>query len=377
MRPDAGLQYPAALPAYRHELDWPSLNQDRHAMKFDCVGIAGIARILPPNELTSAQIDQRLAPAYARLGLRPGMLQSLAGIRARRLWDHGTQPSQVASIAAQAALADANLSVSSLDLLINASVSRDFLEPATASIIAGTIQAPPTCLSFDLSNACLGFVNAMDVAAMMIENGRIEHALVVAGETAEPLYEATLSRLLREDATSQDFRDNLASLTIGSAAVAMVLSRASVRDDIPMYRGGLSRSANQFHGLCRGTIDRMHTDAKALMGAGLDLAAATMADLENRQGWLMDEFDCLAVHQVSSAHTDAVVKVLGLDRQKIHTIFQDEGNIGPAGIPVVLQQLRESGQMTGSRVGILGIGSGLNCMMAQVDGPHLQLRPAP
>lgn len=343
-------------------------------MKFDCVGIQGIARIVPPIELTSVEIDQRLAPAYDRLGLQPGLLQERAGIVSRRLWHAGTQPSEVASLAAQAALIDAGLSVSSLDLLINASVSRDLLEPATASIIAGTIQAPSTCLSFDLSNACLGFVNAMDVAAMMIENGRIEHALVVAGETAETLYEATLARLLQDEATAQDFRDNMASLTIGSAAVAMVLSRASVRDNIPMYRGGLSRSANQFHGLCRGTIDRMHTDAKALMAAGLDLAATTMSDMENCQGWLMDEFDCLAVHQVSSAHTDAVVRVLGLDRQKIHTIFEEQGNIGPAGIPVVLHQLRETGQLAGARVGIMGIGSGLNCMLAQVDGPHLKPR---
>lgn len=336
-------------------------------MQFDCVGIAGLARILPPNELTSIEVDQRLAPAYARLNLRPGMLQNLAGIRSRRLWEHGTQPSHAASLAARAALVDASLPVSSLGLLINASVSRDLLEPATASIIAGTLQVPPTCLSFDLSNACLGFVNAMDIAATMIQAGRLEHAMVVAGETAEPLYEATIARLLHPDTSVQDFRDNLASLTLGSAAVAMVLSRARPEDGLAMYRGGLSRSSNEHHGLCRGTIDRMHTDAKALMGAGLSLAADTMVDLQDHVGWSMDQFDHLAVHQVSSAHTDAVVRVLGLDREKIHTIFQDEGNIGPAGIPVVLQQLREAGQLAGSRVGLLGIGSGLNCMMAQVD----------
>ena len=339
-------------------------------MKFNSVGIRGISRILPPNELTSSEIDTRLAPSLTRLGLRPGMLEGLAGIRARRLWNPGTQPSQVAAEAAEAALLDAGVSLSSIGLLINASVSRDFLEPATASIIAGTLGVSPSCTSFDLSNACLGFVNAMDVAAMMIETGRVEHALVVAGETAEPLYEATLARLLERDTTAQDFRDNLASLTIGSAAVAMVLSRADVSDNLPMYRGGVSRSANQHHGLCRGTYDRMQTDAKGLMIAGLDLALATKNDFEKNEGFLMSEFDHLAVHQVSSAHTEAVVRVLGQERQKIHTIFETEGNIGPAGIPVVLEYLKSHGRMTGSKIGLLGIGSGLNCLMTYIDGPR-------
>lgn len=358
-----------------HLLDWAIHLTENFTMRFKSVAIQGIARILPPNSLTSSDIDARLAPALERLGLRPGMLESLAGIRSRRLWDPRTQPSQVAAQAAEAALRDANIPLASIDLLINASVSRDFLEPATASIIAGTLGVAPTCTSFDLSNACLGFVNAMDVAATMIEAGRIDHALIVAGETAEPLYDATLARLLRNDATTQDFKNNLASLTLGSAAVAMVLSRASMFDTLPMYRGGVSRSANQFHGLCRGTYDSMHTDTKTLMVAGLDLALQTKIAFEENENFPMSDFDHLAVHQVSSAHTEAVVKVLGQDRKKIHTIFETEGNIGPAGIPVVLEYLKSTGQMQGSRVGLLGIGSGLNCMMTYIESPKKETAP--
>ena len=73
------------------------------------------------------------------------------------------------------------------------------------------------------------------------------------------------------------------------------------------------------------------------------------------------------IHQVSKVHTAAFTKAIGIDPRKVMTIFGEHGNIGPASVPIVLSKLREMGRLKkGDRVALLGIGSGLNCSMAEV-----------
>ena len=70
---------------------------------------------------------------------------------------------------------------------------------------------------------------------------------------------------------------------------------------------------------------------------------------------------------LSRAHTQAFLKAFGIDPDKVLTIFQEHGNIGPASVPIVLSKLRELGRLQrGKRIALLGIGSGLNCSMAEV-----------
>jgi 3-oxoacyl-[acyl-carrier-protein] synthase-3 len=67
-------------------------------------------------------------------------------------------------------------------------------------------------------------------------------------------------------------------------------------------------------------------------------------------------------------HTDAMVRTFGIDPAKVLTIFHEHGNIGPASVPIVLSKLRELGRLKkGHRIALLGIGSGLNCSMAEVE----------
>jgi 3-oxoacyl-[acyl-carrier-protein] synthase-3 len=66
-------------------------------------------------------------------------------------------------------------------------------------------------------------------------------------------------------------------------------------------------------------------------------------------------------------HTESLVNVLGLDPEKVHAIYPQMGNIGPASVPIVLAKVAEAGKLQkGDRVALLGIGSGLNCSMAEV-----------
>lgn len=336
-------------------------------MLFENVSIAGLAHVDAPHVLTTQEINQRLQPTLQRLHIRKDIIGDIAGVQARRLWGEGVQASDAATRAGRKALEAAGIDADRLGLLVNTSVSRDFLEPSTASIVSGNLGVGEQCMTFDLANACLAFINGMDVAARMIERGDIDYALVVDGETADEVYRRTIERMLDPSLTPAQLRAEVASLTLGCGAVAMVLARRELVPNAPRYKGGVTRSATQWNHLCRGNIDRMVTDTKNLLRQGIKLAQHTFVAARQAMGWVVDELDQFVIHQVSRAHTEAFVETFQIDPAKVPTIFGQYGNIGPASVPIVLSKLADAGKLhKGDRIALMGIGSGLNCSMAEV-----------
>ena len=336
-------------------------------MLFKNVSIAGLAHIDAPHTLTSKEINERLKPTLDRLGIRTDVLGDIAGIHARRLWDADMLASDAATLAARKALEDAGIGADKIGLLVNTSVSRDYLEPSTASIVSGNLGVGDECMTFDVANACLAFINGMDIAARMLERGEIDYALIVDGETANLVYEKTLERMALPGVTADDFRNEMAALTLGCGAAAMVMARTELVPDAPRYRGGVTRSATEWNQLCRGNLDRMVTDTRMLLIEGIKLAQKTFVAAREALGWAVEELDQFVIHQVSQPHTAAFIKNFGIDPKKVMTIFGEHGNIGPASVPIVLSKLKELGRLKkGDRVALLGIGSGLNCSMAEV-----------
>lgn len=336
-------------------------------MHFKNVVIQAPVAVNAPVSLSSQEIAQRLKPTMDRLGIRENLLAEISGIESRGLWDEHTSPSDAATLAAEEAIARSGIDRSRIGLVINTSVSRDFLEPSTACMVHGNLGLAPDCLNFDVANACLGFLNGMDIAARMLERAEVDYALIVDGESSRPLIEATIARLLSPEVEEAQFRAEFASLTLGSGSAAMIMARRELAPDGHSYRGSVTRAATHFNKLCQGNMDRMHTDTRGLLGAGLELAAETFAEARKSFGWSADELDQFVIHQVSKVHTESLVKLLGLDPAKVHTIYPHMGNVGPASVPIVLSRVAEAGTLdTGSRVALLGIGSGLNCSMAEV-----------
>lgn len=336
-------------------------------MLFKNVSIAGLAHIDAPHTLTSKEINERLQPTLDRLGIRTDVLGDIAGIHARRLWDADMLASDAATMAARKALEDAGIGADKIGLLVNTSVSRDYLEPSTASIVSGNLGVGDECMTFDVANACLAFINGMDIAARMLERGEIDYALIVDGETANLVYEKTLERMALPGVTADDFRNEMAALTLGCGAAAMVMARTELVPDAPRYRGGVTRSATEWNQLCRGNLDRMVTDTRMLLIEGIKLAQKTFGAAREALGWAVDELDQFVIHQVSQPHTAAFIKNFGIDPKKVMTIFGEHGNIGPASVPIVLSKLKQLGKLKkGDRIALLGIGSGLNCSMAEV-----------
>ena len=224
-------------------------------MRFTRTCIESLATALPAETLTSVAIETRLAPLYQRLRLPEGRLELMTGIRERRVWPAGTRPSDASAAAGRAALARSELRAEQVELFIHAAVCRDMLEPATASFAHRKIGLPATAQIFDLSNACLGWLNALTVAAGLIESGQIRCALVCAGENGGPLVEQTLRTLLDAPLDRNGIKPYFANLTIGSGAVGAVVCHESLLPaGVRPHRllGGVARAATEHSELCQG-----------------------------------------------------------------------------------------------------------------------------
>ncbi|MEL6348632.1 MAG: 3-oxoacyl-ACP synthase III, partial [Myxococcota bacterium] len=153
-------------------------------MRYSRVHIESLGTVVPTTEVTTASLEQQIGGLYRRIGIRPGWLETVTGIRARRFWAPGVKPSQVATRAAERALQQSGIARDRVGLLVSCSVCKDYLEPSVAALVHGNLSLPSHCLNFDVGNACLGFLSGMVVAANMIELGQIDTALVVAGESS-------------------------------------------------------------------------------------------------------------------------------------------------------------------------------------------------
>ena len=260
-----------------------------------------------------------------------------------------------------------------MDLLIHASVCRDFLEPATASVVHAQLGLAPHTMIFDLSNACLGVINSMVVAANMIENGQIKTALIVSGENAGPLLKNTINELLTNpNIDRKNIKKYIANLTIGSAATAIMLTHKSLSPDAPQILGGAVETDSSANHLCRGDGNPhsliMETDSEELLKYGTKLAQSTWNKCKANLNLKNTDFNLVLTHQVGVAHEKLSLEALELTNNKTFRTYPTLGNTGSSALPITLMMASEQGQINkGDKVALLGIGSGLSSIMLGVQ----------
>jgi 3-oxoacyl-[acyl-carrier-protein] synthase III len=339
-------------------------------MQFKQTYLQALAYEIPPYKLSSLQVEEKLQLLFQKLQLPKGTLEQLTGVKERRLWPKEQKPSSFAVAAGAKALQKAQVKAENVDLLLFTGVCRDYMEPATACIVHAQLGLSPHCLVFDLGNACLGFLTGLQTAAAFIESGQVKTALIVTGENATALYENTFSHL-QENISHESFRTALASLTLGSAAVAAVLTGEERNHHGHRLHASVGRVASQFHHLCRGegsyASPLMQTETGDLMKHGLEVAAHNWDDFLTELSWQKQTCDHLFTHQVSLTHHHLFFKKLDLDLQKSRCDMIMLGNTGSAAVPLSLALAEEQGSLQpGQHIALLGIGSGITTSMVGI-----------
>jgi acyl-CoA:acyl-CoA alkyltransferase len=350
-------------------------------MHFRRVCLESFGYTLPDEIVTTAELEQRLAPLYDRLRLPEGRLELMTGIRERRFFPPGTRPSGPSIESARRAIDASGIDPRYFGALIHGSVCRDFLEPATACGVHHALDLPSEAIIYDVSNACLGLLNGMVQVASMIELGQIRAGVVVGTECGRELVENTIELLNADESLTRDsIKDYIASMTIGAGSVAIVLCDEDLSRTGNRLTTAVVHCDTTQHALCQslGLETIMRTDSEELMRRGIAAGAHTFDRFLAAAGWETDDIDRTFCHQVGVAHRKLMFDSLGLKPAIDFATLETLGNTGAVALPITMALGIEQGRLSkDDNVAMLGIGSGINCLMLAVEWQQAATKKKP
>ena len=343
-------------------------------MHYQNVCIESFGYTLPETIVTSQEIEQRLGPLYQRLRLPEGRLELMTGIRQRRFWRPEALPSEKSMESAEKAIEAASIDRQEIGALVHGSVCRDFLEPATACTVHHHLGLRTDCVIYDVSNACLGLLNGMVQIANMIELNQINAGIVVGTEGGRQLVENTIATLNRDESlTRNQIKRAVASLTIGSGSCAVLLTHRRISQTGNRLCAAVATATTRFHDLCRSGRDEsvgggmqplMETDSERLMNQGIAAGAGTFQQFLSEAAWTHDDLSKTFCHQVGAVHRKLMLESLALDPANDFTTLEWLGNTGSVALPITMAiGLERDHVARGENIALLGIGSGINCLM--------------
>ncbi len=346
-------------------------------MEFQRVYIESLGFTLPQTVVSSDQLENQLQPLYERLKLPEGRLELMTGIKERRFWPLNTSIADISVSSCRQALQAAGMNADRIGLLIHGSVCRDHLEPATACRVHCELGLPKQCMIYDVSNACLGILNGMLQAANMIELGHIEAALVVGSENGCGLVSATVDALNNDlSLTRKSIKQSIASLTIGSASCAVLMTGKSLSKSNSRLLHGVVTANTQHHKLCQSLSDQaggnmqplMDTDSETMMLQGVETGRITYERLLEISGWKRPDINHTFCHQVGSTHRKLMLESIQMPTETDYSTFPFLGNTGSAALPITFAHaITEQRLSQDEKLALLGIGSGINSVMMTVD----------
>jgi 3-oxoacyl-[acyl-carrier-protein] synthase-3 len=310
--------------------------------------ITGIGSYLPERRLTNAELEQIVETSDEWITTR-------TGIRERRLAAEGQATSDLAVEAGRRALADADVPLSEIDLLVVGTSSPDHIFPSTAAVTQAKLGL--TCPSLDVMAACSSFIFALHHATAAIESGRATRALVVGADA--------LTRHV-------DFTDRRTCVLFGDGAGAVVLEAS----DEPGVLGidlGTDGTGGPVLAIPAGG-SAMPVTPEAL-AAGLHhvqmngsevykFAVRVIPETTKRalasSGLGVEDVTWLVPHQANQRIIDTVADRLGMARERVFSNIEHLGNTSAASIPLALDDLYTVGNLrAGDLLALVGFGAGL------------------
>jgi 3-oxoacyl-[acyl-carrier-protein] synthase-3 len=315
--------------------------------------VIGWGSYLPPREITNRDINTMVSMNGSKnIG---DIIGTLTGIKSRRYAGSDLYPSDLAAQASLRALKNAGMDAKDVEVIIFCGVSRDVEEPATANIVQEKIGAH-NAYAFDLSNACNGFVSAMDVMDSFIASGRCDTGLVVVGEVISQYIDW-------QPHSKSDLKLSLMGYTLGDGGGAAVMHRA----DGDSGRGLRARWFLTDSSYWRVAVVPLMERKKRLFKSNgyeiervaLKYVPAGVEETLKMLDWDIDDVDLVIPHQVSSEIIENLFfKSLGMPPEKVFWSYPMHGNVGAASMPIALcEALDQQQAKTGDKILLVG-GSG-------------------
>ncbi len=321
------------------------------------VKIRAMGAYLPKRIVKTSELDEKL-------GLRPGTLEEMSGVRMRRYVGEGESASRMGAMAANEALEKAGLKYEDIDAVICASGTYEQPIPCTAALIQkalGKEQSGTPC--FDINSTCLGFVVGMDVVSSLIETGRWNRVLLISSEIAS---------------VGLPWHQHEACALFGDGAVAAVVEKTPAGETSRVFgahQETYSTGATDCEISGGGTrvhprnYDMSHDDKRFLFsmdGSKVFRQASKclpefIARFEKAIGMSLSKINMIVPHQASASAMELMRRKLGIVPESWVNIIGEYGNMIAASIPLGLKLAIDEGRIKrGDKVSLLGTSAGFS-----------------
>lgn len=313
-------------------------------------GIIGIGSYVPEKVITNADLEKTIDTSDSWIVER-------TGIRERRVVAEGQATSDLATIAAERALADAGVSAEELDLIIVATVTPDMVFPSVACLVQNNLKAV-NAAAFDLTAVCSGFMYALVTGTTFIQAGMYKKILIIGAEALSTITDWT------DRNTAILFGDGagaavLAEVPEGFGVLGVHLGAEGAGGDLLKMPAGGSRLpasadtiAQRLH-YTRMDGNEVFKFAVKVMGEAVK-QALEMANLTS------DDITYLVPHQANIRIIQSAAKRVGMPMDKVVVNVDKYGNTSAASIPIALDEAVKTGKIKkGDTIAMVGFGGGL------------------
>jgi len=339
------------------------------------VKIAGVAAAVPRQKKDIKNLEC-FAPGEAE------KVMALSGIMESRLAPDGMVCSDYCQAAAEELIKELGWQKDSIDALIYLSVSRDYIEPNTATVIQGKMGLPSTCYTIDVPMACSGYCYGLSVMGSLLSLGCMKRALMLVGDTPSkimspldktlwPIHgDAGTATALEYDPSAAPMLFNM--MSDGTQMDAIIAPHSGVRhavteESLEMEKIDEGIIRNKTHVL----MDGMSVFAFATMRVPKDIQA------------LIDHFeidkesiDYLLLHQANQYIDDKIRKKLKFPEEKTPYCLHLFGNTSSGTIPMTMvTRIRQELETKPNKLLMSGFGAGLSWGVVYVETPPFKVLP--
>jgi 3-oxoacyl-[acyl-carrier-protein] synthase III len=308
--------------------------------------VMGVGHYLPARVVPNAEFA-------AKIDTSDEWIKTRSGIERRHFAADDENTSDLALKAAQAALADAGLTVDAVDAIVVATSTPDLTFPSVASMVQAKLGMTRG-FAFDVQAVCAGFVYALANADALIRSEQAACVLVIGAET--------FSRLM-------DWEDRTTSVLFGDGAGAVVLTTMPGAGDAT-DRGILATDLNsdgRFKdllyvdgGTSTGTTGHLRMQGKEVFRHAVEKLAETARRSLAKAGLTAEDVDWIVPHQANIRIIEGTAKKMGVPMDRVVVTVQDHGNTSAASIPLALSVGKANGQIKrGDLIVTEAIGGGL------------------
>jgi 3-oxoacyl-[acyl-carrier-protein] synthase III len=310
--------------------------------------VLGTGSYLPSERIT----NQALADRLAQQGVETSdeWIVARTGIHARHFAAPDQTTSDLALIASQRAIEAAGIDPQSIDLIIVATSTPDFVFPSTACLLQNKLGIKNNGAAFDVQAVCSGFAYGIATADSFIRSGLNRTALVVGAET--------FSRIL-------DFKDRTTCVLFGDGAGAVVLQASdepgvmsSALHADGSYSDILCTPGNVNGGVVSGSAF-LHMDGQAVFKLAVNVLEKVAIEALEKAQLTAEDINWLIPHQANIRIMQSTCRKLRLPQERMVVTVGEHGNTSAASIPLALDVAVRDGRIKrGDNILIEGVGGG-------------------